>query len=125
MAVTLADVAIPNRRRIWAGVDGDMKYVVKDVTFDNSYSGTADGEVVTAAQLGYRHVYGGVVLENATTSDNESMMPTQVSPNSTFSQVAIQLYRYDGASAGKASLEEAAEAFDASGYTARIKFLVA
>ena len=50
-------------------------------------------------------------------------MPLTIVANSTGSSIALQLLRYDGAAAGKASLEEAANAFDASLFTARILLL--
>jgi hypothetical protein len=125
MALTLTDVAIPNRSRVWAGTEGDLKYVVKDVTFDSDYDGTEDGEVVTAAELGYRGIYAGQVLQHAKTSDNESLCHTEVVPNSTLSQASVRLYQYDGDSTGNpVPFTEAPDAFDADGYTARIKFYV-
>lgn len=124
MALTLADVTPPNRYNEWAGVMGDTKYVVKDVTFDASYAGTADGETITAADLGYSGILSGQVLEHARTSDNESLLHTEVVPASDWLSASVRLYRYDGASAGKASFEEVSDAVDVSGYTARIRFEV-
>jgi hypothetical protein len=125
MALTLADVPVPNRRHVWAGTEGDLKYVVKDVTFDNDYDGTEDGEVVTAAQLGYKGILAAQVLQHAKTSDNESLCHTEVVPNSTFSQASVRLYQYDGDSTGvPVPFTEAPDAFNASGFTARVKFYV-
>jgi hypothetical protein len=98
-----------------------MRFKVVDVTFDSSYP--TGGEAVTAADLGWDQVHGAVVLFDAKNSAGTAVLPVVAVPNSTKTQVTLQLYRYDGASAGKANLEEAAAAFNASAFTARIKFL--
>lgn len=118
MAVTVTNVtADPNQS---AAYGLPWKFSLKDVTFDNAYLTT--GEVVTATQVGLSMLVGAWPVSPAMTSTGAAAMPVGVKVNSTGSQATIQAYRYDGASAGKASMEEAANNFDASTYTTRIMF---
>ena len=121
MAVTVAQVSRPNAA-ISETTVGEFKLRVVDVTFDNSYVTT--GEPLAATALGWSYFYGhlgGTAI--ATNATGTLALPVIVKPNASGSQVTLFLYRYDGASAGKASLEEAANAFDASTFTARLYLL--
>lgn len=116
MAVTIAEVAHPNAAQTEFPF-GIYKARIIDVTFDASYVTT--GEPLTAASLGWN----GVVYSFPSLAMNAAGtlgMPVYAEANATQSQLTLQLLRYDGASAGKASLEEAANAFDASLFTARL-----
>ncbi len=117
MAITIADVATPNAAQT-SGLN-QFKWRFKDITFDNSYPTT--GEVVTATQVNLNMLVG-VIPGLAVTSDGAAALPVYGEVNSTGSQATLQIYRYDGASAGKASLEEAANTFDASTFTVRLWF---
>lgn len=121
MALTLAQIARPNSV-ISEFQFGEFKCRVLDVTFDASYPTT--GEIITAASLGWNYLYGNLggspIAMNAA---GTLAMPVWIKPNTSGSQVTLQLMRYDGASAGKASLEEAANAFDASLFTVRVYLL--
>lgn len=117
MAVTISNVtADPNQGTVY-GLP--WKFALKDITFDNSYPTT--GEVVTATQVGLNMLVGAWPAQ-AVNAAGTAMLPVYVEVNSTGSQATLQLFRYDGASAGKANLEEAANAFDASTFTARVMF---
>lgn len=120
MAVTLANVSTPNQTYVQGEILG-LKAVLMDVTFDNSYA-TA-GESVTASQLNLNtieYIFPFVAKNAAGTA----VLPGIGYPSGAGKLSALlQLYRYDGASAGKASLEEAAAAFDASLFTARVLVL--
>lgn len=121
MALTVAQVSRPNARTSETTI-GEFKLRVLDVTFDNSYPTT--GEVLTAASIGWKYFYGGLVpIAIAVNAAGTASLPVYIEPNSTGTQVTLQLFRYDGASAGKANLEEAANAFDASLFTARLYLL--
>lgn len=117
MAVTIAEVSNPNGAQTEFPF-GIYKARIVDVTFDNSYVTT--GEPLTAINLGWNGIFGAIPLTQAGNAAGTLAMPVHIKPNSTLSQVTIQLLRYDGASAGKASLEEAANAFDASLFTVRL-----
>jgi hypothetical protein len=122
MAVTNAKVSHPNQQETAFPV-GMFKGVIRQITFDSSYPTT--GEVVTAASLGFQKidfsfVEGGSFAHNAA---GTASVGVKVVPNAARTQVTLFLYRYDGASAGKASFEEAANAFDASTFSTRIMFL--
>lgn len=120
MALTLTEVPTINQI-VQEFPLGSMKARVQDVLFDNSYP--TGGEVVTAASLGWSALFGAIVMLDATNAAGTLTMPVMVKPNAAKTQVTLQLAGYDGASAGKASLEEKANAFDASLFTARIMWL--
>ena len=122
MAVSIANVSHPNQN-VWEGEFLGYKAKVVDVTFDNSYDNT-NGEAVTAASLGYQQIYGAMVLADAW-SGSSTDLAVLVRPviNSAQNSCALRAFRYDGANAGKASLEEVANAVDLSTYTARIVFI--
>lgn len=121
MPVTVTQVSRPNAQ-ITESTVGEFKLRVLDVTFDNSYVTT--GEPLTAASLGWSFLFGHIGgIAMAKNAAGTLAMPVTVTPNASGSQVLLQAYRYDGASAGKASLEEAANAFDASTFTARLYLL--
>src|SRR5262245_8108846 len=118
MAVTVAEVTgNPNQ---YAAYGLPYKFSLKAITFDNNYLTT--GEPVTASQVGLNMIVGAWSVSDARNAAGTLAIPVNVVVNSTGSQASLQLYRYDGASAGKASLEEAAGGFDASTFTARIMF---
>ena len=123
MAVTLAKVANPNQ--IETVIDyGPFKGVFKVVTLDNSYLTT--GEVVTAAQVGFRVIVGVVDLQGGAGFSNAAgtqTLPALAKVSATGSQVAFQAQRYDGASAGKANLEEAAATTDLSLFSGKFLFI--
>ena len=110
MALTLARVTGADR------VEGNKKVKVRDVTFDSSYA--TGGESLTAADVGLKKIefVRGLVAKNST---GTLAIPLVYD----FTNSKLQAYRYDGASAGKASLEEAAAAFDASAFSARLEFV--
>ena len=120
MAVSVAQITNPNSILTEMHL-GHMRARIVDITFDSSYLTT--GEPLTAASLGWTYFFGGVVIIHPKNATGTALLPVAVVPNSTGSQVALQIYRYDGASAGKANLEEAANAFDASTFTARVMLL--
>jgi hypothetical protein len=122
MAVTVTNVTHPNQN-VWEGEFLGQKCKVVDVTFDSSYD-NANGEAVTAAQLGYQSLYGAFPMSQAwsgTTTDLAVVVVPVV--NSARTSVALRAFRYDGANAGKASLEEVANAVDLSTYTVRMVFI--
>jgi hypothetical protein len=122
MAVSIANVAHPNQN-VWEGEFLGYKAKVVDVTFDSSYDNT-NGEAVTAASLGYQQIYGAIVLADAW-SGSTTDLAVLIRPviNTAQTSCALRAFRYDGANAGKASLEEVANAVDLSTYTTRIVFI--
>jgi hypothetical protein len=120
MALTVTNVSTPNAL-INEFSFGPYKARLVDIAFDNSYLTT--GEVLTAASLGWVQVFGAIVLTEPTNSAGTLMLPVVVKKNTANSQLTFQLYRYDGGAGGKASLEEAAPAFDASTFTGRFLIL--
>lgn len=121
MAVTVADVANPNGAQTELSAFAPFRARFIDVTFDNSYVTT--GEPLTTAMLGWNVLFGAIPLGLASNAAGTLSMPVVVKSNAAQSQLTLQLQRYDGASAGKASLEEAANAFDASLFTVRLLVL--
>ena len=120
MALTVTNVSTPNALINEFSL-GPYKARLVDVLFDNSY--VTGGEVVTAASLGWVQVFGAITLTHPTNSAGTLTLPATIKKNTANSQLTFQLSRYDGASAGKASLEEAAAAFDASAFTGRFLIL--
>lgn len=120
MAVTVANVTHPNQF-ITDFPFGPWKCRLVDITFDNSYLTT--GEPLSAATLGVNQVHGAIVLYDAKNAAGTLAMPVVIVPNTARTSLTLQLLRYDGAAAGKASLEEAANAFDASLFTMRVAII--
>jgi NaMN:DMB phosphoribosyltransferase len=119
MAVTVTHISTPNAGQTWGSL-GTFDTLMVDVLMDSSYLTT--GEPITAAQFGLTGVVGAIPLSMLTNraSSNTSGMPVHVFPNAAQTQLTIQPYRYDGASAGKAFMEEVANAVDVSAYTVRL-----
>lgn len=120
MALTVTDVSTPNAQ-INEFPLGPWKARLVDIAFDASYLTT--GEILTAASLGWVQVFGAIELVKPANSTGTFMLPSVVKKNTANTQLTFQVYRYDGAAAGKASLEEAASAFDASTFTGRFLIL--
>lgn len=95
-------------------VQGSTRVVYADVTFDNSYPTT--GEPLTPDNVGLRQIVfvGDEVAKNAA---GTSAVPVRFD----YVNNKLQAYRYDGASAGKAFLEEVANAVDLSTFTVRLR----
>jgi hypothetical protein len=96
---------------------GDKKIVTRDITFSNSYA--TGGEAITPASLGLSRielVFGDAHAKNAA---GTSLVPVRFD----YTAKKLQAYRYDGASAGKAFLEEVAAAVDLSTFTVRLSFM--
>jgi hypothetical protein len=97
---------------------GNRKIRVRDVVPTSGANYTAGGETLDPSQVGLR------VIEAAFTDAGARNASGNVLPVSYNTQSKkLQVYRYDGAAAGKASLEEAAAGFNASGFTVRITFI--
>lgn len=120
MALTIANVSTPNAT-INEFSFGPYRARLIDVTFDNSYLTT--GEILTAASLGWNQVFGAITITPPANAAGTASMALLVKKATNNKQVTLQLQRYDGASAGKANFEEAANAFDASLFTTRILIL--
>lgn len=124
MPITLAKVANPNQFETVTDFGGFFKGVIKTITLDNSYLTT--GEIVTAAQVGFSRIYGVIDLQGGagfTNAAGTQTLPAMVKTNATNSQVTFQPQRYDGASAGKANLEEVANAVDLSLFSGKFLFI--
>lgn len=117
MPLTIAEVANPNAGQTVTELFG-LKAKMVDVTFDNSYLAT--GELLTAAALGWDSVQGAIVVQGASNAAGTLFSPLVIKANAAQTQLTLQLERYDGASVGKAFLEEVANAVDASAFSARI-----
>jgi hypothetical protein len=110
MALTITKVAGADT------VFGNKRVKVRDITFDSSYPTT--GESLTAADVGLTKI-DFVETQGAKNSAGTAQVPVVYD----YTNSKLQIYRYDGASVGKANLEEAAAAFDASAFTARVRFV--
>src|SRR3954454_12012000 len=112
MALTLSKIT--NAGRSIDGVPGANRVVYRDVTFDNSYA--TGGLSLTPASLGLKAIFhvrpDGPAINAAGTS--------ALGVKYNYATQKLQAYRYDGASAGKAFLEEVAAAVDLSTFTVRL-----
>jgi hypothetical protein len=90
---------------------------VVDVTLDNSYP--TGGYAITPAQLGFKVRIETVFDATAKNAAGTSAVPCRWDP----ANQKLQCYRYDGASAGKAFLEEVVNAVDLSTFTVRLTAL--
>lgn len=110
MALTIAKVTNGDY------VVGNKKIRTRDITFDNSYA--TGGESLTASDVGLRSVVAVATDGGAKNSAGTSLVPVRYD----YTNAKLQAYRYDGASAGKAFLEEVAAAVDLSAFTVRAVF---
>jgi hypothetical protein len=109
MALTIAKVTGADY------VSSNKRVRVRTVTFDASYA--TGGLSLTPALVGLRTidtVHGGIAKNAAGTS----ALPVAYD----FTAQKLQAYRYDGASAGKAFLEEVTAAVDLSAFSVRLTF---
>jgi hypothetical protein len=97
-------------------VIGNKKVRTRDITFDTSYA--TGGLALTAANVGLRSVVSMSTDGGAKNSAGTSLVPVRYD----YANSKLQAYRYDGASAGKAFLEEVAAAVDLSAFTVRAVF---
>lgn len=110
MALTIAKVTNGDY------VVGNKKIRTRDITFDNSYA--TGGVALTASNVGLRQVVSCATDGGAKNSAGTSLVPVRYD----YTNSKLQAYRYDGASAGKAFLEEVANAVDLSAFTVRAVF---
>lgn len=120
MALTVTPVASPNSINVEFPI-GIYRGKLMDITFDNSYVTT--GEILLASAVGWTQIFGAITWIQPINAAGTLMLPAAVKANAANTQLTFQAYRYDGSSAGKASLEEAANAFDASAFTGRFMLL--
>jgi hypothetical protein len=109
MALALTKVA--------ASTFGNKRVRVYDITFDSSYP--TGGESLTAADVGLKKIEQVLSDAGAKNSAGTSMVPVRYD----YTNSKLQGYEYNGASAGVARLQELANAFDASAFTARCTFI--
>ena len=97
----------------------------RDVQITSGANYTTGGETITAASVGLRSQIHQVVMDgNArTTTGGASSLALAIDYSPTDGSVKLQAYRYDGASAGKAFLEEVAANVDLSTFSARLTFI--
>jgi len=93
---------------------GNRKVRIRDITFDSSYA--TGGESLTAADVGLKTVQAVATDGGAKNSAGTSLVPVRYD----YAASKLQAYRYDGASAGKAFLEEVANTVDLSAFTVRL-----
>lgn len=107
-----------SRGRSIDGVPGSRRSVFRDITFSNSYA--TGGEALPSLQsLGLKEaVYMEIEGSGFSNAAGTSLLPVRYNR----STHKLQAYRYDGASAGKAFLEEVAAAVDLSTFSGRIRF---
>lgn len=117
-AITLggnADITVSNRR-----------FRTRDITFSASYATGGDlfvtGQttaVQAARAVGLNEVIMQAYIDHAKNAAGTSLVPVRFD----YSAGKLQAYRYDGASVGKAFLEEVTAAVDLSLFTVRITFM--
>src|SRR4051794_33479755 len=112
MALTVAKVS-PNADTVF----GNKRIKIRDVTFDNSYA--TGGLALTAATVGLKVIQQVLTDAGAKNAAGTSVVPIRYD----YTNSKLQAYRYDGASAGKAFLEEVTAAVDLSLFTARITII--
>lgn len=96
---------------------GNKRVRTRDVTFDTSYA--TGGLALTPSQVGLRSIIEAETGGGAKNAAGTSLVPVRYD----YTNSKLQAYRYDGASAGKAFLEEVAAAVDLSAFTVRMKFV--
>lgn len=97
---------------------GSKRMRIRQIVATGGANYTTGGETITPASVGLN------VIENVSGGPFKTSTGVNILDWSyDFAANKIQYYRYDGASVGKASLEEAAANFDASGYTGRLTFV--
>lgn len=97
----------------------NKRFRVRDVQLTAGANYTTGGESITPASVGLRkieHVLTDVGAKNAA---GTSAVPVRFD----YANNKLQAYRYDGATAGKAFLEEVAVNVDLSAFTARLTFV--
>jgi hypothetical protein len=97
-------------------VIGNKKVRTRDITFDASYA--TGGLSLTPSNVGLRNIVAMSTDAGAKNSAGTSVVPVRYD----YTNNKLQAYRYDGASAGKAFLEEVANAVDLSSFTVRAVF---
>lgn len=105
---------------------GNKRVRVRDVQLTTGANYTTGGEIITPAAVGLnRRIESVSIMSARTTTGGAGGIPIAVdytaiagSPGA----VKLQAYRYDGASAGKAFLEEVAASVDLSTFSARLRF---
>jgi hypothetical protein len=113
MAITVASVSGLKDEKV-----GNLRFCTRDITFDNSYP--TGGYAVTKAQAGMNAAVRSVLTDaGAKNAAGTSAVPVRYD----YTNNKLQAYRYDGASAGKAFLEEVANAVDLSTFTVRVTFV--
>lgn len=101
-------------------VFGNKKIRIREVILTGGANYTTGGESITPSMVGLSKRIEQVLTDGgAKNAAGTLMIPVRFD----YSAGKLQIFRYDGASAGKASLEEAAANFDASLFTARITFI--
>ena len=90
MAVTITNITTPNSN-VTEFPYGPFRARLVDVLFDSTYP-TA-GEIITAANLGWSTLVGGVVINSPAPSGLASMINTRIVPNTALTQVKLQLFQ--------------------------------
>lgn len=99
---------------------GNKKVRIREIVLTGGANYTTGGESVTPTAVGLSKRIEQVLTDGgAKNAAGTLMIPVRYD----YANNKLQIFRYDGASAGKASLEEAASNFDASLFTARLTFI--
>lgn len=97
---------------------GNFKVRVRDVQLTSGANYTAGGETITPSQVGLRRIFQVVTDAGGKNAAGANVVPVRYD----YAANKLQAYRYDGASVGKAFLEEVAAGVDLSTFTARLTF---
>lgn len=104
---------------------GNRRFRTRDITFSSSYAtggdlfATATSALIAAQAVGLKEAIHQVLVDHAKNAAGTSLVPVRYD----YSAGKLQAYRYDGASAGKAFLEEVTAAVDLSLFTCRLTFV--
>lgn len=90
MSVTITNITTPNAAQTEFPL-GPFRAKMVDVLFDATYP-TA-GEIITAANLGWSNLIGGIVINDPAPSGVASMLRTRIVPNTAQSQLKLQLFQ--------------------------------
>ena len=101
----------------------NKRWRTRDVTFSNSYATGGDvlgtTLVLAARAVGLYSTIHQVIVDHAKNAAGTSLVVVRYD----YAAGKLQAYRYDGASVGKAFLEEVTAAVDLSLFTARLTFI--
>lgn len=112
-------MALGTTTRVVASTFGNKKVRTYDVQLTSGANYTTGGETITPGAVGMKKIEQVLSDAGAKNAAGTSTVPVRYD----YTNSKLQAYRYDGASVGKAFLEEVAAGVDLSAFTARLTFI--